>query len=201
MKKEAESAKPIQDLVDIIHRKHTKGFPDYAYWRGILGDLNYHAVLGKEMPTLRALLNACECVLPEQYPSGKNAPKTSTIINRALVLTSDFHHKRLGKVTWEELNNVKESIPKGYRVERVFFNNLIEALRKRGFIFAKRASRVPNDNFFEELDKKPKEESAPLQSINVSFSETEQKEEVKEKEVGGFRGYLFRVFKAIFNID
>lgn len=200
-KREAKCSAPIRKLVGLIHNKHICDGKDYQNYFKKLGNNNYYALFTDgRIPTLRAVFNALYIVLPD-YFSGGAGVATATVIKRALEATKSFNHKRIDEISWEEITKSASSTDQRYRRANVLINQTRNALVFYKFIHEpKRRERI---DFFDELDSKScieKEVSAPQQSIDVSFPETEQ-EEVKEKEVLGFRGYLFRIFKAILGID
>lgn len=192
----------IRKLVDLIYNKHICDGKVYQKYYTKLGKNNYYALFSDgKIPTLRAVFNSLIAVFPENFV-GQNKYTTATVIGRALEATKHFNYKRIDEISWEEITKSALSSDNVYHVPNTLINQTRNALVAYQFI--QKPKRQERLDFFDGLDVESDtktKESAPLQSINVSFPETEQKEEVKEKEVLGFRGYLFRVFKAIFNID
>lgn len=198
----AKCYEPIRNLVYLIYNRHFCYGKVYQNYYMKLGKNNYYALFSNgKIPTLRAVFNALYVVLPEHFMGGANIT-TATVVKRALEATKSFNHKSIAEISWEEITKSASSTDQRYHKVNTFINQTRNALVFYKFIQKpKRKEKVDFfDGFDVESDTKT-EESTPLQSINVSFSETEQEEEVKEKEVLGFRGYLFRIFKAILGIS
>lgn len=198
----AKCYEPIRNLVYLIYNRHFCHEKVYQNFYHKLGHNHYYALFSEgRIPTLRAVFNALYVVLPEHLMGGAKIT-TATVIKRALEATKSFNHKSIAEITWEEITKSASSTDQRYPKVNTVINQTRNALVFYKFIQKpKRQERVDFFYGFDVESDTKTEKSAPLQSINVSFPETEQEEEVKEKEVLGFRGYLFRIFKAILNID